>query len=42
MIEHKFWKEGFDHVIPGYRDFEFNEHLIKFIRDINLGDLSDE
>jgi hypothetical protein len=42
LIEHKFWKEGFDRVIPGYRDFEFNEHLIKFIRDINLSDLSDD
>lgn len=25
LIEHKFWKEGFDRIIPGYRDADFTE-----------------
>jgi hypothetical protein len=42
LIEHKFWKEGFDRIIPGYRDYEFNDNLVNFIREINLGDLKEE
>jgi hypothetical protein len=42
LIEHKFWKDGFDRVIPGYRDAEFNDRLVRFIRDINLADLTTE
>ena len=41
-IEHKFWKEGIDQVIPGYRDQDFTELLLKFIDEIELGALTDE
>ena len=41
-IEYKFWKEGIDQVIPGYRDQEFIELLLKFIDEIDLGQLTEE
>lgn len=42
MIEHKFWKDGFDRIMPGYRDFDFTQKLIEFIGDIDLASLNDE
>jgi len=39
--EHTFWKNGIEQVIPGYRDAEFTEKVILFIKELDLANMSE-
>jgi hypothetical protein len=40
-IEYRFWKEGLNKVLNGFRETEFDEALIKFLDELDFASMSE-